>query len=204
MYRFHPQYEVVQQWIQSGLIGDVKSVQSMFTFTVRDAANIRRVSQYGGGSLYDVGAYCVNVSNFIYGRSPISVSGIQSISQEGVDEDFSAVMDFGDGQTALLYSSLAQPYRHQVKICGTEGSILVPTAFVPGTEDVEVVIDAPSKKETVRVAGCDEYTREVEYFADCVLNGSAPSRMSHETTLDNMKTIDALYRAARTGTVVHL
>jgi len=204
MYRFHPQYQVVQQWIQEGLIGDVKAVHSTFTFTINDSANIRRVPEYGGGSLYDVGAYCVNVSQWIFGHKPRSVAAIQSLSTEGVDEEFSAVMDFGNGQTALIHSSLSQPYQHEVKVSGTQGSIFIPTAFVPGTSDVEVVLRSALRQETVTVPGCDQYALEVEYFADCVLNHCAPTHMSTNDTLDNMETIDALYQAAREHKVIQL
>ena len=54
-------------------------------------------------------------------------------------------------------------------------------------------------RERIEVAGDDEYRLEIEDFAGCVATGSQPAVVSHEDTLANMATIDALYESARTG-----
>jgi predicted dehydrogenase len=205
MYRFHPQWETVRRLLGEGAVGDLRAVRSVFTFTVRDPQNIRRRPDYGGGSLYDVGAYCVNVSRWLVGRPPVAATGISQPSPEGVDEDFLGLLDFGSGQSAQFVSSLSQPYRHEVQILGTEGSITVPQAFVLRSDDVAVAVtDADGETRPVAVGGDDEYRLEVEDFARCVLEGTQPQVVSHEDTLWNMRTIDALYASAREGRTVRL
>jgi xylose dehydrogenase (NAD/NADP) len=205
MYRFHPQWQLVFERLRAGAIGDLRTVRSVFTFTVRDPQNIRRRPELGGGSLYDVGAYCVNAACWTVGRAPVAVSGRMQPSPEGVDEEFQGVLDFGGGQTALINSSLSQPYRHEVELLGTAGRILIPAAFVNRSDplwfDVE---DADGNRERVETPGDDEYKLEVENFAACVLGGRQPEVVSHADTLDNMRTIDALYESARSGRVVEL
>jgi predicted dehydrogenase len=205
MYRFHPQWSLVFERLTGGAIGELRTIRSVFTFTVRDPANIRRRAEAGGGSLYDVGAYCVNVSRWVVGRAPEAVSGRMQVGAEGVDEEFQGILDFGDGRTALINSSLSQPYRHEVELLGTEGRILVPTAFVnrsgPLWFEVE---DADGRRERVETPGDDEYRLEVEDFAGCVASGRPPEVVSHADTLENMRTIDALYESARSGRVVEL
>jgi D-xylose 1-dehydrogenase (NADP+, D-xylono-1,5-lactone-forming) len=172
---------------------------------VRDPQNIRRRPELGGGSLYDVGAYCVNVARWMFGRPPVAVAGISQPSPEGVDEDFLGVLDFGSGQSAQFVSSLSQPYRHHVQLLGTEGTITVPQAFVLRSDDVAIEhTDAGGETRSITVAGDDEYRLEVEDFARCVLEGRRPEVVSHEDTLWNMRTIDALYAAAREGRTVRL
>jgi len=205
MYRFHPQWKLVFERLSNGAIGDLRTIRSVFTFTVRDPQNIRRRPDAGGGSLYDVGAYCVNVSRWLVGRSPVAVSGRMHLSPEGVDEEFQGLLDFGDGQTALINSSLSQPYRHEVELLGTEGRILVPTAFVNRSDPLWFEVeDAGGKRERVDTPGDDEYRLEVEDFAACVREGRQPEVVSHADTLENMRTIDALYESARSGRVAEL
>ncbi len=129
MYRFHPQWQIVRRLLDEGAIGELRAVVAVFTFTVRNPGNVRRAPEYGGGSLYDVGSYCVNVSRWMFGRPPVSVSGSSVHSPEGVDEEFRGLLDFGAGGTALILSSLSQPYRHHVRLLGTEGDITVPRAW---------------------------------------------------------------------------
>jgi len=205
MYRYHPQWAAVRRLLDEGAVGELRTVRSVFTFTVRDSANIRRRPEYGGGSLYDVGAYCVNVSRWMFGRPPVAVTGISQPSPEGVDEDFLGVLDFGSGQSAQFVSSLSQPYRHHVQLLGTEGTITVPQAFVLRSDDVAIEhTDADGETRSIPVGGDDEYRLEVEDFARCVLEGRQPEVVSHEDTLWNMRTIDALYASARDGRAVKL
>ena len=206
MYRFHPQWRTVRRLLDEGAIGDLRAVVAVFTFTVHDPQNVRRVPEYGGGSLYDVGAYCINVSRWMFGRPPVAVSGSALRSPEGVDEDFRGVLDFGAGGSALILSSLAQPYRHHVRLLGTEGDITVPQAFVVRADDEVRVIhtDADGREEAHAIEAADEYRLEVEDFADCVLSGRAPQVVSHADTLANMRAVDALYASAASGEAVRL
>ena len=205
MYRFHPQWTLVFERLRAGTIGELRAVRSLFTFTVRDPQNIRRRPEAGGGSLYDVGYYCVNAARWLVGREPVAVTSRMYLSPEGVDEEFQGILDFGSGQSAQITSSLSQSYRHEVEALGTEGRILVPTAFVNRSDPLWFEVeDAEGKRERVDTPGDDEYRLEVEYFAACVRAGRQPEVVSHADTLGNMKTIDALYESARSGRAVEL
>jgi D-xylose 1-dehydrogenase (NADP+, D-xylono-1,5-lactone-forming) len=200
MYRFHPQWQLVFERLREGAIGDLRLVRSVFTFTITSPENVRRQPELGGGSLYDVGYYCVNASRWTMGAEPVTVSASMSLGPEGIDEEFAGVLDFGGGRLALFASSFTQPYRHEVELLGTAGRIRVPDAFVNGSEPVTIEIqDASGAWERIDVPGDDEYRLEVEDFAECVRAGRQPQVVSHEDTLANMGAIDALYEAARSG-----
>jgi D-xylose 1-dehydrogenase (NADP+, D-xylono-1,5-lactone-forming) len=203
MYRFHPQWQLVFERLRE--IGELRLVRSVFTFTVTSPENVRRQPELGGGSLYDVGYYCVNASRWTMGAEPMTVSASMSLGPEGIDEEFAGLLDFGAGRLALFASSFTQPYRHEVELLGTAGRIHVPDAFVNGSEPVTVEIqDATGAWERIDVPGDDEYRLEVEDFAECVRSGRQPQVVSHEDTLANMAAIDALYEAARSGRRVEL
>jgi xylose dehydrogenase (NAD/NADP) len=200
MYRFHPQWQTVFERLRSGAIGELRLVRSVFTFTVTSPENVRRQPDLGGGSLYDVGYYCVNASRWAMGAEPVAVSASMSLGPEGIDEEFAGVLDFGGGRLAQIASSFTQPYRHEVELLGTAGRIRIPDAFVNGSEPVAIELeDAAGAWERVEIEGDDEYRLEVEDFAACVAAGRQPEVVSHDDTLANMAAIDALYEAARTG-----
>src|SRR5262249_42961335 len=159
-----PQWRTVRRLLDEGAIGELRAVVAVFTFTVGDPKNVRRVAKYGGGALYDVGAYCVNVSRWMFGRAPVSVSGSALPSPEGADEAFRGVLAFGNGGSALILSSLAQPSRHHVRLLGTEGDITIPQAFVVRPDDEVRVIhtDAEGREQAHAVETADEYQLEVE------------------------------------------
>jgi xylose dehydrogenase (NAD/NADP) len=205
MYRFHPQWELIFEHLRGGAIGELRTVRSVFTFTVRDPQNVRRRPEYGGGSLYDVGYYCVNAARWTIGREPLAVSASMHLGPEGVDDEFQGILDFGGGQSALIASSFCQPYRHEVELLGTDGRILVPAAFVNRSEPLWFEVeDAAGSRERIDTPGDDEYRLEVEDFARCVREGRQPEVVSHADTLANMAAIDALYESARSGRAVAL
>lgn len=201
MYRFHPQWRIVFEHLSE--IGDLRHVHATFTFTVRSPENIRRRAEAGGGCLFDVGYYCVNVARWVFGMEPRAVTATQHLSG-GVDEDFAGLLDFGEGRTASIVSSFTQPYRHEVEVLGTEGRVRVSDAFVNGLAPVAVEVqDAAGEWAVVEAAG-DEYRLEVEDFAACVAAGRQPTVVSHDDTLANMEAVEALYEAARSGATVKL
>jgi predicted dehydrogenase len=64
-------------------------VVAVFTCTVHDPGNIRRMPEYGGGSLADVGSHCVNVSRWMFGRAVVHAGSggreeLHAVEPEGV------------------------------------------------------------------------------------------------------------------------
>jgi predicted dehydrogenase len=90
-------------------------------------------------------------------------------------------------------------------LLGSAGRIVVPSAFFNDSDPLWVEVeDADGKRERIEVGGDDEFRLEIEDFARCVATGRQPAVVSHEDTLANMATIDALYESARTGRAVML
>jgi xylose dehydrogenase (NAD/NADP) len=219
MYRFHPQTEKVLELLREGALGEVRLIHSAFTFRVSNPANIRLQPDLGGGSLMDVGCYCVNLSRTVAGQEPIEVQATANWSASGVDAQMAGWLRFAGGQDAssvqrrnaedressasgLLATfdcALTLERREYYEVAGTEASLFVPVAFLPGTGDTTLRLRRGRKDESVlTIGGVDEYRLMVEHFADCVLNGK-PLRYPPSEAADNMRVIDALYRSARNG-----
>lgn len=197
MYRFHPRIDKVVEMVRSGVIGDLKMITSAFTFRLRSPDNIRLDPELGGGSLMDVGCYCVNVSRTIAGAEPVEVQAVAVPSASGVDEQMVGTLRFGSGLFAQFDCALNMERRETLVVGGTDAYLTVPAAFLPGTDDV-VIEEVRGRGETTRhtVSGNDEYRLMVEHFADCVLN-DRPLRYAAEEAGRNMRVIAALYESSR-------
>ena len=66
MYRFHPQWKKTKKMIQDGSIGELKTIQSFFSYYNVDANNIHNKKEAGGGGMMDIGCYCVSLSRFLF------------------------------------------------------------------------------------------------------------------------------------------
>ena len=71
MVRFHPQWLSVRERVQAGELGDVRSIQSYFSYFNADANNIRNQADIGGGALYDIGCYPIVTARFLFGCEPL-------------------------------------------------------------------------------------------------------------------------------------
>ena len=199
MYRFHPRIDRVLDLIDDGAIGALRSIYSAFTFKLTNADNIRWLPEMGGGSLMDVGCYCVNVSRTIARREPVEVQAVATWTGLGLDEQMAGMLRFDDGVVAQFNCSLSMERRECLHAAGTDGHLEVAKLFVPGTGDVTVEqFRGRGEATSHHVAGTDEYQMMVEHFAACVASGTAPRYPLSEAAA-NMRVIEALYRSAREG-----
>ena len=66
MYRHHPQWQRARQLVVEGGVGELRTIQSFFSYYNVDPHNIRNIAAIGGGVLMDIGCYCISLSRFIF------------------------------------------------------------------------------------------------------------------------------------------
>ena len=201
MYRFHPRTEEVVAQLRGGAVGEIRAVRSAFTFKLSRPDNIRLDPDLGGGSLMDVGCYCVNASRTLLGSEPYAVQANARWTARGVDDELTGVLHFPDDVRAHFDCSLTMERCEFYEVAGTDGVLRVESSFLPGTDST--TIETQRGREGVAhqtVEGADEYLRMVEHFAEAVLSGS-PVRYPATEAAANMRVIEALYRSARSDGV---
>ena len=129
MYRLHPMWVEVRRLIAEGAVGELLAIQSVFSYHNVDPTDIRNIVEFGGGALYDVGCYPINVARLLFGSEPTSVkASIRRDPDFGTDVVTSAVLDFG-GRHATFTCSTQLEDDQRVAIEGTEGRLVVEIPF---------------------------------------------------------------------------
>ncbi len=200
MYRFHPQNEKVFALIRDGAIGAARMVRAIFSFSIAQETNIRLNASLAGGSLMDVGCYCVNVARTLGGGEPTSVSAhAQFGAASHVDEAMAGVLEFKDGVLATFECGFRVPYRAHYEVIGERGRIAVARPFITDNKATSIILHRPDDtSETFEFPAVDQYTLMSEHFADCVLNNK-PLRYPPSEARAQMRVLDALYQSASTG-----
>lgn len=175
MYRHHPQWDVVRGAIAEGKLGDVRIVRAGLCGQLVDTVNHRWSATLGGGALYDVTCYGLNLARMIYRAEPHSVMAYADRNtREEVDRTSVVLLDFGHGRLAQLSGSLST-YNHQFcEIEGNRGRITVGHPFIPGWEKTRVVVEYGMNSDAVEVPGANHFFHMVEHFALCVLDPARP------------------------------
>ena len=201
MYRLHPSWVAVRELVASGRVGRLQAVQSWFSFYNDDPANIRNIPEAGGGALYDIGCYCVNLSRMLFGREPTEVTGTIVRDATGTDVVSAGTLSFGDGIASFGCSTRAESDQ-RVEIYGTEGriSIAIPFNIPP---DLRTTIrlaaggDPPVAPhiETLTFDAADPYTIEADAFAAAV-QGDQPVPVTPDDAVANLRVIEQLLAAS--------
>jgi predicted dehydrogenase len=204
MYRHHPQMKIAGAWVSSGRLGEVSLVRGMFTFAIRDRGDVRLVPEYGGGSLWDVGVYPVSFAQYILGGPPDWVSATQWTGESGVDEVFSGLLHYPGERTAQVTSGLRLPFYTLAEVLGTEGRLVLPNPFV-WNEGQPKMTFVPKEGEPIEVPIPEQmlYLDEVEDMHAAILDG-ASNYVTLEESRNHIRTVVALYEAAREGRIVRV
>lgn len=202
MYRHHPKTLKVQGLVGSGSLGNVKLLRGSFSFALNRKGDIRLDPEMGGGSLWDVGCYPISYTRTVLDAEPIEVFGRQDIGPTGVDLTFVGQMIFSNGVQSQIDSSFVIPEHTYFEVVGTEGTLIVPDPFKPGSKE-KVFIVRKGKTETVKIKGQELYLGEVEDMEVAVLSGKEP-RISLDDSRANVAVILAFLESARTNAPVKL
>jgi predicted dehydrogenase len=197
MYRYHPQWQRVQELVEAGAVGEVRTVHSVFSYFNADPANIRNQAEIGGGGLMDIGCYNISVSRLLFGAEPARVCGIaEEDPRFGTDRLTSGILNFGHGTATFTCSTQLAPYQ-RVNVFGTAGRIEVEVPFSP-------LPDRPSRLWHQHEGGTDEiliepanqYTLQGDRFAEAIVEGT-PVRTPLEDAVANMRVLEAVAASAR-------
>jgi xylose dehydrogenase (NAD/NADP) len=197
MYRHHPQTKKLRELVAGGAIGDVLGIRSHFTFLLEDESDLRMRPELDGGSLMDLGCYCVSASRLIAGE-PETVEASQVLTRTGVDRRFTGKLRFAGGIEAEFECGFDAPRSSRLEIEGTEGTALV-RDFPGCSEPIELRRNC--KTARVEVEDADRYRLQLENFA-AAIEGKAEPLLGRADALGQARTIEALYRSAETGAPV--
>lgn len=192
--------------VRSGQLGEPRIFSSLFTMQVEDPANIRLKAASGGGTLYDIGIYCINAARSVFKAEPFEVVALRASGEDArfreVGEMTSAILRFPGERLATLTSSFGAADRGLYTVVGTKGSLDVEPAFeYAGALAHRLRIG--ERTERRRFPKRDQFGPEIVYFSDCVSNGREPEPSGAEGLAD-VRIIEALTRSAETGRPVSL
>jgi glucose-fructose oxidoreductase len=191
--------------VKSGQIGEPKYFNSAFSLPVV-AGNIRVEREMGGGTMYDIGVYCINAARYLFRANPLEVTAMSANSGEsrfeGVDETTGVVMRFPGERIASFVCSFSGADLSSYQIVGTKGVLRLEPAYDYATKlKHHLTIDGKTKSKTF--AQKDQFAPELIYFSSCILRNKEPEPSGEEGLID-VHIVRAIYESARSRKTVKL
>lgn len=193
------------QMVADGTLGDVRLFASQFCLQIKPG-NIRLDREQGGGTLYDIGIYCINAARYLFRAEPLEVTAFSANNGEPrfaeIDEMTSAILRFPGDRLATFSSSFGVPEVGYFHLLGTAGNLCVDPAYDYASALVHHLTkdDKTTKK---RFKKRDQFAPQLQYFSDCIRQDRQPEPNGREGLAD-VNIIEALYESAMTGRSVRL
>jgi predicted dehydrogenase len=205
MVRFHPQWARAREIIRSGELGDIRSINAVFTYFNADPNNVRNMADIGGGGIMDIGCYPITAGRYLFEAEPKRVvSLVERDEKFGTDRLASVMADFGGGRQ-LNFTCSTQTAGHQrVQVLGSKAKLEIVIPFnAPADTRTAITIDIgePFDGSLARreiLPAVDQYTEQAEAFAQAVL-GNKPLPWDTEDAIASMRVIDAIFESERSG-----
>ncbi len=206
MYCFHHQHDYVRELVESGVIGEVRTVRSCFSFPMKPSRMYRleRDIDNGGGAMWDIGPYAIHTARKWFDDEPQSVMAMAKLLDSGADISLSGLFDYGDGRFAQFDISFERARRSEYEIIGTLGGIKCHTVW-QNPNDAPLIswwTDA-GEEHMVELEIANHFNAEIEHFSDCILNNKQPF-LSLQDARANCNAIVGALESVATGQKVSL
>lgn len=190
--RFFPVVKAVKEWVEKGVIGDVKMIKGDFGFkSASGYHDIRFNKALAGGALMDVGIYPISFASMIYNTQPTDIKVTAQIGQTGVDEQTAMVLSYENGQMALLSCAITMETPRNMYIIGEKGYIHIPNVWYAETATLKVNGSEDQVIELPMVG--NGYNYEVQEVVSCLQNQQLESEiMPLGETLKIIDTLDKI------------
>ena len=200
--RFNEVFMEVKKLIKAGVIGTVKNFRSeMYGATlVKDSkASWRGKKKTGGGCMYEFASHCIDLAIYLVGLpSKVAGSVMESIFSLEVEDLVSSTFLYDSGCTGTIMvnwsdESCRKP-TNIFTILGTEGKIIADKhafkIYLRASNDVYGFHKGWNTKYITDIAQSvrfyvrgNEFTRQLDYFIDCIEQGKQENIASFEEAL---------------------
>lgn len=188
--------------VTRGDLGRVKLFDSVFSQNV-EAGDVRLMPiAMGGGTVYDIGIYCINAARYLFRAEPIEVTAFCSTRRgderfRDCDEETSAVLRFPEGRLASFTTCFSGANVSSYRVVGERGWLRMDPAYdYAGELGYDIEIDGQRKHRTFEPR--DQFAPELVYFSECVLEGREPEPNGLEGLAD-VHIIRSIYESAKKG-----
>lgn len=206
MYRFHPQHARVREIIRSGVIGEICTVRTTFSFLMTPSRlyRISRPIEQGGGAMWDIGCYAIHTARMFFDPLPEAVFALAKFNQHGADVSDCGILDFGDGRYAQFDFSYERARRAEYELIGTLGGLKCHNVWAkPGDIPILSWWTEEGRQSEERLPPADHFRLEIEHFSNCVLDDKPPA-LTLEDAQANCRTILAAFEAIREKQLVKI
>lgn len=205
MWVHHPRAAEMLNVIRDGRLGALRRVTTAFTFHREfPASDLRMQRAMGGGSLLDLGWYCVGATLWAFDEMPTFVFA-NARYQRDVDVNFAGMLWFDGNRFASFDCGFDTSVRRWVEVAGTDASLVCDDFAKPWDDDRPRfwVHGSDGKMSEHICPGKPQEVCMIEHFVQMIRSGIRDDEPALRS-VQIQQVCTALDESARTGRVVEL
>ena len=219
MMRFHPQTMYIRKLLDKNNIGKTKYISAIFSINMQNLNDIRFKYKNGGGSLWDLGSYCISFARYVLQKEPCKVFAkkIHTLGDEKVDASLAGYIVFEEGIEMHFFSSFRSFPFEEINIVGDKGTLKITQPYCNHEELGLVNLTKEKKINSNKSTFGDElkkityskkfdqnaYFNEVDLFSKTVLYREKET-VSLEDSKKNIIAITALLKSSKVGRLINI
>lgn len=167
-FRFHSQLQYIKELVDSGEIGELRSIRASFGFPpFTDCDNIRYKKELGGGALLDAGAYPLKISQIFLGDDiSVKSASLDTPSDKEVDIWGSAYIKQNNGNlSSQIAFGFDHFYQNSIELWGSKGKIYTNRIFTSAPSfEPTIEIETNDGKESIKLSSDNHFKNMLKYF----------------------------------------
>jgi predicted dehydrogenase len=205
---FEPASVALKKLVTSGKLGRLKIIHSAFTIFLPPGKKVtpwhldRKIA--GGGSLVDVGVYCVNTTRWLTDQEPVEAMAhswtVDPARFNEVEENMAFRLTFPEGLVLQAASSYGAAQASFLHVHGEKGWAALDPAYAYD-EERRLFGKIGGRWFEKKFKVMDEFALELDAFSDCIRRKRDPAPDGHEGLRD-VVVMQAIYRSARENRAV--
>ena len=202
MYVFHPQFNFVLNFINSGKLGKIQYAHSMFSFPIQPARyyRINRSMQDGGGAFWDIGPYAIHTLRQVMGGHIKQVTASAKMNSHQADMSASGILEFIDQRRATFDISFECTRRSEFEIFGEKGRLKCHTVWQHENDEAIISYELDGSAPIIeKIQKGNHFDLEINHFVDCILNNKESNKLSMNDAIEQSATMEATFKSIQSN-----
>ena len=202
MYVFHPQFDFILEFINSGKLGKVQYAHSMFSFPIQPARyyRINRSMKDGGGTLWDIGPYAIHTLRKIMRGDIRQVNATAKMNSHQADMSASGILEFADHRRATFDISFDCTRRSEFEIFGDKGRLKCHTVWQHENDEAIVSYELDGCTPVIeKIQKGNHFDLEINHFVGCILNNKESNKLSMKDAIEQAAVMESIYKSIQSN-----
>ena len=205
MYVFHPQFDFVLDFINSGKLGKIQYAHSMFSFPIQPARyyRINRSIKDGGGALWDIGPYAIHTLRQVMKADVKKVNVSAKMNSHQADLSATGILEFNDQRRASFDISFECFRRSEFEVFGEKGRLKCHTVWQHENDEALISYELEGSNPVIeKIRKANHFELEIDHFVKCINDKNESNKLNNADAIAQSTVLECCYKSINEKKVI--